>query len=92
METKARWTGRDSICLGFAALAVVNVIMCLWVAATSMSMARRQATAVFLAVEKASAIEFNLTMQSTTSSASVISVTGQLQPRLSNCSQRLHFN
>uniref|UniRef100_M4BQU2 Uncharacterized protein n=1 Tax=Hyaloperonospora arabidopsidis (strain Emoy2) TaxID=559515 RepID=M4BQU2_HYAAE len=66
--------------------------MCLWVAASSMSMAQRQANDVFLAVEKASVIEFNLTIQPTTSSESVINVTGQLQPRLSKCSQRLYFN
>ncbi|CAH0521704.1 unnamed protein product [Peronospora belbahrii] len=90
-EKKPRWTAHDSVCLGLAAFVVINVIMCLWVAAISTSTARRQATAVFFAVEKASVIDFNLTLQTTMNSLPV-NVTGRLQPRHSECSRRLYFN
>ncbi|CAH0489853.1 unnamed protein product [Peronospora farinosa] len=90
-KAKPRWTGRDSICLGLAVFVVINVIMCLWVAAISMSTARRQATSVFFELEKASVIEFNLRLQTKMSSMPV-NVTGRLQPRHSECSRRLHFD
>ncbi|OWZ04754.1 hypothetical protein PHMEG_00023293 [Phytophthora megakarya] len=83
--TKPRWTARDSICLGLAVFVVINVIMCLWVAVTSMSTAHRQATAVFFVLKNAPAIEFNLNTES-------LNVTGRLQPRHSECSHRLHFD
>jgi hypothetical protein len=89
--TKPRWTARDSVCLGLAAVVVLNVIMCLWVAATSMSTARRQATAVFYAIKNAPAIEFNLSLK-TNSSSEPLNVTGRLRPRLSECSRRVHFD
>ena len=91
LKARPRWTGHDSICLGLAVFVVINVIMCLWVAAISMSTARRQAASVFQEVEKASAIEFNLKLHTKTSSMPV-NVTGRLQPRHSACSRRLHFN
>ena len=91
LRTKPSWTAYDSICLGLAAFVVTNVLMCLWVAVTSMSTARRQATAVFDAVEKAAVIEFNLTLHPKANSVSV-NVTGRLQPRHSKCSRRLHFD
>lgn len=87
LGAKPRWTARDSFCLGLVAFVVINVIMCLWVAATSTSTARRQATAVLLAVENASVIEFKLVLQSTP-----VNVTGTLQPRRSECSRRLYFD
>ncbi|KAK1942315.1 hypothetical protein P3T76_006637 [Phytophthora citrophthora] len=87
--TKPRWTARDSICLGLAVFVVLNVLMCLWVAATSMSTAHRQATAVFSALENAPAIAFNLSLLSSTER---LNVTGRLRPRFSECSRRLHFD
>ncbi|KAG7388529.1 hypothetical protein PHYPSEUDO_012315 [Phytophthora pseudosyringae] len=90
--TKPRWTARDSVCAGLAAFVVLNVLMCLWVAATSMSTAHRQATAVFSAVESASAIAFNLSLQTDRSPAERLNVTGRLRPHLSECSRRLHFD
>ncbi|KAL3665228.1 hypothetical protein V7S43_009856 [Phytophthora oleae] len=90
--TKPRWTARDSICVGLAVFVVLNVLMCLWVAATSMSTARRQATAVFSALENAPAIAFNLSLQTNLSSIERLNVTGRLRPRLSECSGRLRFD
>lgn len=90
--SKPRWTARDSMCLGLAAFVAINVLMCLWVAVTSMSTARRQASAVFFALENASAISFNLTLQTTASATERLNVTGSLRPRLSECSHRLHFD
>ncbi|KAE8891310.1 hypothetical protein PF002_g22036 [Phytophthora fragariae] len=89
---KPRWTARDSVCLGLAVFVFINVVMCLWVAATSMSTARRQAGAVFMAVKNASTIEFNLSLQTNLSPADQLNVTGRLRPRLSECSRRLHFD
>uniref|UniRef100_H3GYA6 Uncharacterized protein n=1 Tax=Phytophthora ramorum TaxID=164328 RepID=H3GYA6_PHYRM len=87
-----RWTGQDCVCLGMALFVLINVIMCLWVTVTSESTAHRQANAVFRALENASTIEFNLTMQ-TNGSAGLLNVTGRLHPRLSECcSHRLHFD
>ncbi|GMF39113.1 unnamed protein product [Phytophthora fragariaefolia] len=57
-----------------------------------MSAARRQADAVLFAVKNASTIEFNLSMQTKMSSSGLLKVTGQLRPRLSECSRRLHFD
>eukprot|EP00644_Phytophthora_capsici_P016602 jgi/Phyca11/122315/e_gw1.47.367.1 len=87
--TKPRWTARDSICVGLAVFVVLNVLMCLWVAVTSMSTAHRQATAVFSTLENAPAIAFNLTRMSSTER---LNVTGRLRPRFSECSHRLHFD
>ncbi|EGZ06850.1 hypothetical protein PHYSODRAFT_530148 [Phytophthora sojae] len=93
---KPRWTARDSVCLGLAVFVLLNVLMCLWVAATSMSTARRQADAVFFAVRNASTIEFNLSLLQTNMSSAgplhALNVTGRLRPRLSECSRRLHFD
>eukprot|EP00644_Phytophthora_capsici_P018976 jgi/Phyca11/132526/e_gw1.178.9.1 len=90
--TKPRWTARDSICFGLAVFVVLNVLMCLWVAATSMSTAHRQATAVFSALENAPTIAFNLSLLTRMSSTERLNVTGRLRPRFSECSHRLHFD
>ncbi|CEG44775.1 uncharacterized protein PHALS_01113 [Plasmopara halstedii] len=89
---RPRWTGKDSICVGLSIFVAVNVLMCLWVAAVSMSTARRQATAVFMAVENASSISFNLHLNTHSTFKERINVTGRIYPRYSKCFQRLYFD
>lgn len=90
--TKSRWMRRDSVCLGLAVFVLVNVVMCLRIAVSSTSKAHRQATAVFKAVENASANSFDLRFNTKLTATERVNVTGHLWPRYSQCSHRLHFD
>ncbi|KAI9909397.1 hypothetical protein PsorP6_014525 [Peronosclerospora sorghi] len=90
--TRPPWTSRDTICLGLAVIGAMNVIMCLWVAATSTSTARRQASAVVITLAKASMIDFNLTLEPRRNAVPLLHVSGRLYPRFTECSRRLYFD